>query len=134
MAILTDIWGINSVYEKRLREVGIVHVETLLQVCAMAKQRSFLAWRTGIPSTTILEWVRQADLLRIDGVGPEYARRLREAGVETVPDLSHRNAAVLRKRMMETQEVKSEDCSLPSETEIMGWIEQARDLPCVLQD
>jgi len=80
-----------------------------------------------------LEWVHQADLLRIDGVEPEYANLLRAAGVETVSDLSRRNAAKLRKRMMETQEVKSEACPLPSEAEIMDWIEQAQGLPRIIQ-
>ena len=32
---------------------------------------------------SVLEWVNHADLMRINGIGPEYADLLEEAGVDT---------------------------------------------------
>ena len=133
MTKLTEIWGINANHEKSLQEAGIDSVETLLRVCVRSKQRFLLAERTGISRTTILEWANNADLFRIEGVGSEYANLLREAGVETVPELSRRNAFRLHKRLNEIHESNTLDFPLPSEAEVSDWITQANGLPRILQ-
>ena len=133
MRTLTKVQGIDKESIERLHADGISSFRALMQVCIMASGRTRLAERTGIPRTTILDWAHQADLLRINGIGPEYARLLRAAGVETVPELSRRNAANLRKKMMEVHEVEPETCSFPSEAEIKDWIGQAQRLPRIIQ-
>jgi hypothetical protein len=47
----------------------------------------------------ILEWVNHADLMRVKGVGSEYADLLEAAGVDTVPELAQRNAASLAEKL-----------------------------------
>ncbi len=133
MAKLTEILGIDSAHEKSLQQAGIDSVETLLRVCVRSKQRVQLADRTGISKTTILEWAHNADLFRIQAVTYDYANLLRDAGVETVPELSRRNAARLHKRLKEIHEFKSLAYPLPSEGEVSDWITQARGLPRILQ-
>ena len=133
MRTLTKVQGIDKESIERLQAAGISSFMALMQVCIMANGRTRLAERTGIPRTTILDWAHQADLLRINGVGPDYARLLRAAGVETVPDLSRRNAANLRKKMVAVSGVKPETCSFPSEAEIKDWIGQAQRLPRIIQ-
>jgi len=46
----------------------------------------------------ILEFVNMSDLLRISGVGGEYAELLERAGVDTVKELRTRNAGNLTER------------------------------------
>ena len=46
----------------------------------------------------ILKWVNHADLIRIRGIGPEFAELLEAAGTDSVPELARRNAANLRPR------------------------------------
>jgi polyhydroxyalkanoate synthase len=50
----------------------------------------------------------EADVERVDGIGPTYAERLREAGVETVGDLGQRDAATLAE-VAETTEARAAD-------------------------
>jgi hypothetical protein len=68
-----DIEGISEAYAAKLKGVGIGTVEALIEVCALPNARATVAERTGIPEKRILEWANHADLMRIDGVGSEYA-------------------------------------------------------------
>ncbi|MDP3134064.1 MAG: DUF4332 domain-containing protein, partial [Burkholderiaceae bacterium] len=70
---------------------------------------------------------------RISGVGAEYAELLEVAGVNTVPELSRRNAANLTAAMVEVNEQKKLTRRTPSETEVTKWVEQAKTLPRVLE-
>ena len=133
MTRLTEIPGLNSDCEERLREAGITTVEMLLAVCVRAKGRYLLSQRTGIPRVTIFGWTNTASLFRIEGVRGENASLLEEAGVDSVPELSRHSAAKLYKRLKEIHEDRSLVCSAPSEEEVSDWIEQARRLPRILQ-
>ena len=133
MKTLVEIPGVDLVCIEKLRDAGIPSIDAFLEVCVRAKGRYLLAERTGIPRMTILGLANHADLLRVNGVGSEYANLLQAAGVETVPELSRRNAAKLRKKLVEVQGAQHEDCTVPSEAEIADWIEQARELPRILQ-
>lgn len=132
MAKLMEIEGIGEVYEEKLKEAGIGSVEELLEVCATPKGRDALSDKTGISGKLILEWANHADLFRIDGVGSEYADLLEEAGVDTVPELAQRKAENLCQRMKEINEAKDLVRRLPSESQVAGWIEQAKKLPRAL--
>lgn len=55
-----------------------------------------------------------AALEDIKGIGPTYGDKLREAGIETVPDLAAADAAALA------------DETAISETRLVTWIERAR--------
>ena len=133
MIELKQILGIGSAQEKSLKQVGIDSVETLLLACQWEKQRLRLATRTGISGTAILQWAFQADLLRIDGVEPEYARLLREAGVKSVTELSCWDASHLYKRVLEIMKVRTSACTPPDEVKIADWITQAHKMPRVLE-
>lgn len=74
-----------------------------------------------------------ADLYRIDGIGSEYSELLEAAGVDTVPELARRNPANLAQTLAEVNEAKKLVRRVPGETEVAKWIEQAKNLPRVLQ-
>ncbi|MBM3487812.1 MAG: DUF4332 domain-containing protein [Alphaproteobacteria bacterium] len=69
-----------------------------------------------------------ADLMRISGVGGEYAELLEAAGVDTVKELRTRNTANLAKAMASANEQKKLTRRVPSETEVTKWINQAKTL------
>lgn len=129
---LLDIEGIGEVYAAKLEAVGIGTVGELLEVCALPKNRATVAERTGISEKLILEWANHADLMRIDGVGSEYADLLEEAGVDTVPELAHRSAANLYEKMKAVNESKALVRRLPSAKQVEGWIVEAKALPRIL--
>ena len=69
-----------------------------------------------------------ADLLRIKGVDGDQAELLEASGVDTVKELGHRVAANLAAKMAETNAEKKLAPRVPSESEVAGWVEQAKTL------
>lgn len=132
MAKLLIVEGIGDVYAKKLEDAGISTTEALLEKGSTPKGRKDLAEETGISGKLILEWVNHADLFRIKGVGEEYSDLLEEAGVDTVPELAQRNAANLYAKIVEVNEAKEIVRRLPAQSQVAGWIEQAKALPRVI--
>jgi predicted RecB family nuclease len=69
----------------------------------------------------------------VNGLGEEYTDLLEVAGVDTVPELAQRNPANLHKTMAEVNEEKNIVRRLPSESQVKGWVDQAKKLPRVIQ-
>ena len=133
MTKLAIIKGIASAIENKLKELGIVSVESLLEACATKKARTELAKKTGIPEDKILTWSNHADLIRIRGVGGKYSKLLEAVGGDTVPELSKRNPENLYLKMIEVNEKEKLVEALPAKKQIIKWVEQAKKLPRVLQ-
>ncbi len=76
-----------------------------------------------------MKWANVADRMRIKGIGEEYALLLKAAGVDTVRELKHRNAARLVVAMKAANEKKKLVQFLPTERVVSKWIEAARKLP-----
>jgi hypothetical protein len=72
--------------------------------------------------------VNHADLFRIKGMGSEYADLLEAAGVDSAVELAQRNSANLTAALAQANERTSLVRALPSESEVTGWIEQAKGL------
>ena len=130
---IEDIEGIGETYGEKLRSAGVNDTDALLASCKTPQERSALAKKTGISDKLILEWANHADLYRIKGVGSEYADLLEEAGVDTVPELAQRNAANLATRMVEVNDAKKLVRSVPSESDVAGWVEQAKGMERALE-
>ena len=128
-----EIEGIGPVLGEKLRAARINTVDKLLENAATKKQRQSLAEETGISEKQILKFTNMADLFRLNGVGQEYAELLEVAGVDTVPELAQRNAANLTAKMEEVNEAKNLTRETPSATEVEKWIEQAKELPRVIE-
>ncbi len=127
---IEDVEGIAGVSGEKLRAAGIATTEDLLARGGSPAGRQALEAATGISGKLILEWVNHADLMRIDGVGSEYADLLEAAGVDSPAELANRNAANLA---ITFQEVVAARPSIvrrtPSQETIEGWIAQAKTLP-----
>jgi predicted flap endonuclease-1-like 5' DNA nuclease len=125
---IMDIEGVGPVYAAKLKEAGVDTDAELLARAATRKGRSLLAETTGLSEQTILEWVNHADLMRIRGVGSEYADLLEEAGVDTVPELAHRNPDNLYRTIVKVAEDKQLVRRPPSEGMVAEWIAEAAKL------
>lgn len=126
---IDEIEGIGPVYAEKLKAIGIKTTEAYLERAKDPKGRKALAEETGIDDKRILKWANMADLMRISGVGEEYSELLEAAGVDTVKELKHRNAANLHAKMKEVNEEKKLVRQLPSESAVEKWVAQAKDLP-----
>ena len=91
-----------------------------------------MADRTGISEALILRWTNHADLMRIKGVGKQFAELLEAAGVDTVKELKHRNAVNLAAKLSEVNAAKKLTGAVPGEAAVSEWIEQAKSLPATI--
>ena len=124
---ISEVEGIGPEYASKLAEAGITNTDQLLERGATSSGRTSIEAATGISGKLILEWVNHADLMRIDGVGSEYADLLEAAGVDSPAELAHRNPANLAATFEEIDAARPDWIRrLPSEATVTGWIEQAK--------
>ncbi len=129
MTKLTEIESIGEVYSAKLEDAGITSVENLLQTGGDKKGRKALAESTGVSEKQLLNWVNRADLARIKGVSTQYADLLECAGVDTVPELAQRKPENLQAKMAEVNEEKNLVRQVPGVSQVEGWVQQAGELP-----
>lgn len=130
---IIDVEGIGDIYAKKLKDAGIDTVDELLEKCAKPAGRKALEEQTGISGKLILTWTNHADLMRINGVGPQFSELLEAAGVDTVKELKHRVAANLHAKLVETNEEKNLVNRVPAEVEVQKMIDQAKELPALME-
>jgi predicted flap endonuclease-1-like 5' DNA nuclease len=125
---IEDVEGIGPAYAEKLRAAGIRSDADLLEKAGSAKGRSDLSAQTGLSTTLLLKWVNHVDLMRISGVGPQFAELLEAAGVDTVKELAQRNSANLAITLSAVCKDRRLSGTVPSESQISGWIQQAKSL------
>lgn len=126
---ITDIGGIDGDVATLLKSAGIRSTARLLERACTVGKRKTLAEETGIDAKKLLCWANVADRMRVRGVSKEYAELLAAAGVETVKDLKHRNAANLAKALADANKKRKLVRLVPAERVVARWIESAKTLP-----
>lgn len=130
---IIDVEGIGNVNAKKLVEAGINTVDDLLQKAKNPAGRKTLEETTGISGKSILKWANHADLMRINGVGPQFSELLEAAGVDTVKELKHRVADNLQQKLEEISNKKNLVNRVPSVSEVQKMIDQAKELPAIME-
>jgi predicted flap endonuclease-1-like 5' DNA nuclease len=130
---IVDIEGVGEVYAEKLISAGIEKVEDLLEKCKTPSGRKALSESTEISPKLILKWTNHADLFRINGIGPQFSELLEASGVDTVKELRHRVAANLHSKLEEVNSEKNLCNRVPSEDELQRMIDQAKELPAVVE-
>ena len=126
---IVDIEGVGPANASKLEAAGVATTEELLSTGGSARGREVLAAATGISPKLLLEWVNHADLMRLDGVGSEFADLLEAAGVDSPGELARRNAANLATTFQEVLAARPNLVRrIPSEETVAGWIQQAKGL------
>ncbi|MEQ9498486.1 MAG: DUF4332 domain-containing protein [Deltaproteobacteria bacterium] len=123
---IEEIEGIGPAYGEKLAAAGIKTTDDFLAHCADAKGRKAIAEKTDISEKRILTWANLADLMRIDGIGPQYSELLEASGVDTVKELRHRNAENLAAKMKEVNAEKNLANATPAASVVQGWIDEAK--------
>jgi len=131
---VSEVEGIEAADAAKLTAAGVRTTEDLLSSGANPAGRRELAATTGIDEKKVLEWVHDADLMRIPGVGTHYSDLLVAAGVESPAELAHRNSEHLAITFQEIVAAKPGIVRrVPSYSEIDGWIESAGKLEKVVE-
>lgn len=130
---IIDVEGIGNVNAKKLVEAGINTVDDLLQKAKNPAGRKTLEETTGISGKSILKWTNHADLMRINGVGPQFSELLEAAGVDTVKELKHRVAENLQQKLEDINNKRNLVNRVPSVSEVQKMIDQAKELPAIME-
>ncbi|MEN8234142.1 MAG: DUF4332 domain-containing protein [Actinomycetota bacterium] len=109
-----------------LRKAGVRTTDALLKTASTRTGRRRLAKATGLAEGDILLWANRADLMRVPGVGPEYADLLGMAGVDTIRALRRRNADRLLMAMADLNVRKRLVRRLPTNGMVDDWVEGAK--------
>lgn len=125
MGRIDEVAGLGVRQATRLRKAGVKTSKGLIEEASTRAGRSALSKKTGIPPRDLKSWVHHADLLRVQGVGGEYAELLVAAGVETIRDLRRRNPTALVAKVISMNGSKKVVKRLPTEAMVTGWIESA---------
>ena len=125
---IEEIEGIGPATAEKLAKADIKTVEKLLEKGASASGRKGLAETTGLDAKKILVLVNMADLMRIKGIGGEFAELLKASGVDTVKELRNRNAANLAAKMAEVNEEKKLTRRVPNEGQVQDFINAAKEM------
>lgn len=133
MSSIETIEGIGETYAEKLRAADIQTVADLLERAKTPSGRKELSETTGFSTDTIRDWANMADLMRINGVGGQYAELLEKSGVDTVKELRNRNAENLVEKMEAINAEKNLVNRTPSLDEVVKWIEEAGELDPMME-
>ena len=125
---IEDVEGIGPAWAEKLAAAGVQTTDDLLMAGGSSGGRDRLEAATGISGKRILEWVNHVDLMRIRGVGSEYADLLEAAGVDSSAELAQRNAKNLADTFQELDAARNTVRNIPAEAVIQGWIDEAKTL------
>ncbi len=128
MARIDQVAGIDHRQATKLRKAGVRTAKALAETASTRRGRTQLAKDTGLSPKDLQVWVHHSDLLRVKGVGAEYAALLVEAGVDTLRDLRRRNPTALLAKIIGMNGSQRVVSRLPTEAMVEGWIAAAGDL------
>jgi predicted flap endonuclease-1-like 5' DNA nuclease len=124
---IIDLEGIGVKYGKTLEKAGFLDVESLIGL--NRDQIKELSKKTKISEKLIDKWAEHADLMRIDGIGPEYAEVINEIGIDSVKELAQRNPANTLERIEKLDKEKPDVFRrAPTLKMIEEWIEEAKKI------
>ena len=130
---IVDIEGIGESYAEKLSAAGIKTTNALLKQCANHAGRKELAAKTGISSKLIVTWTNHADLMRIKGVGPQFAELLEASGVDSVKELKSRIPANLSAKLEEVNKKKNLVRRTPTAAAVESMVALAKKLPAPVE-
>ncbi len=128
MARIDEVAGIGVKQATKLRKVGVRTSKGLIENASTRRARTQLSKATGLTPKDLQLWVHHADLLRVRGVGAEYAELLVAAGVDTLRDLRRRNPTALLAKIINLNGSRKVVDRLPTEAMVEGWIAAAAEL------
>jgi hypothetical protein len=119
-----------------LKREGIADLGALLEKARAPSQRFSLARDMGINEKSLRALVKQADLLRVDGMDAKLAKVLLDNGVDSVPELSNRNVDNLFNKLKDfagSREAWIIQFKMPSKDDLRALIDGASQLDAVVE-
>lgn len=123
-----EIEGIGPALAAKLSQASIKTTEDLLKNCCDPQGREKIASQTDINPAQLLKWANMADLMRVSGVGRQYAELLEATGVDTIKELRIRNPENLAAQIVEVNAQRKLAKNVPTPDMVHGWVAQAKTL------
>jgi len=130
---IAKVRGIAEGVAAAMRRMGIRNSAQFLAVVRTAADRAALAEKLGVTPKDVLEWANRADLARIQGIGVVFSDLLEETGVDTVKELATRRAENLHASLLEVNADRRVAGRTPTLQMVQSWIEEAKNLPRMLE-
>ena len=124
---ISELEGVSPEIGAGLKKLGLNNSDKLLAACAQPGDRAAIAEKLDVDTRAVLELANRADLCRIKGVGQIYSDLLEFAGVDTVVELSNRNADNLYATIME-KAAEHKVQRTPTAANVQDWVSQAKEL------
>ncbi|NVM45309.1 MAG: DUF4332 domain-containing protein [Candidatus Lokiarchaeota archaeon] len=122
-----DIEGIGETYAKKLNKAGVVKLEDLMTL-TKAKIKE-LSVKTKISTKMIDKWQEHANLMKIDGIGPEYSDALNQIGIDSVKELAKRAPQGTLDKIVEFDKSRPNVIrKIPKLEDVKSWIAQAKKM------
>jgi predicted flap endonuclease-1-like 5' DNA nuclease len=132
---IEEIEGIGKGFGRRLREIGIKDTAQLLTGSLTEEDRNKISQAVdGLDDQTIRAWATMADLLRIPGIGGQWAELLWRCDVASVQSLARQRTPELLARMAEVNDREHRVQELPGERRVEHWIAEAKLAPAILPE
>ena len=132
---LEDIFGISPVYVAKLKAIsGMLNSDDLLKAGAEESGRVYIHRRTKLPLDLIEEWVKLADLMRVEWIDGSHAKLLLASGVDSVIKLKRQDVKKLLSLIGKTNKEYAFSNQLPSVNELKEWIASAQKLEILFEE
>jgi predicted flap endonuclease-1-like 5' DNA nuclease len=132
--MLVDVDIVDAATRDKLDKDGVATTDALLDKIAKKSDRAAFSRRVGIDRALLDSVVRQVDMLRVRGIGPKMMRLLDAAGVRTIAELRKQAPEDLFVRVVKVNDERHLSEIVPEAGVLAGWIEQAKDLPIIVED
>jgi len=129
---IEEIQGIGPAYGKQLSAAGIVTTQDLLELCATPAGRDKIGEACGLSTDQLLSFANMADLMRVSGVGKQFAELLHAAGIDTVKELAARNPDNVAEKLAAVNADKNLAKAVPSAGQLQEWISAAASMDAIL--
>lgn len=129
LTAVTALHGVGDAFAEKLFRAGIGTVSDLLAAAGSREARERIE-AAGISTARLRRWGREADLLRLHGVGPGEVILFDQIGIGGTADLALWEARPLYEALREA--AAATEGSAPALAWVESWIVQARELPPVV--
>jgi hypothetical protein len=120
---LEDAYWIEPQYRRDLPKVGISSLDDLISKTRGKDERDELALRLLIPKEVLVQWVEEARLVQLKGLGVENLRLLERVGIESTFALAREDPESLYQKLEQVAQEKVP----PRKAMIRIWVRGARE-------
>lgn len=125
---ISDIKGLTARAKRALVEADILTIGALLDETGTDQQLRALARKLKTDPAVLRDWANRADLMRITGIGTQFADLLELSGVASCRELRQRRPDNLLATLTAQNAEHSITKRLPTLDMVTGWIAQAKQI------